>query len=78
MNVAHSLADFMFDVKCPPPPGGFKDSLPEAFGALDEKGEVFIIGYLGEWYVPIKPTIRTRIHNWLTAIGNRKVEHDQS
>lgn len=78
MNIAHTLVNVLFDVKNPPPPGGFIDDLPEAFGALDEKGEVFIIGYKGEWYTPIKPSIKTRIHNWLVAIGNRKEEERDS
>lgn len=49
----------------PPPAGGFINSLPEAFGAVDEHGEVFVIGYRGEWYKPMKPSLRVRLHNWL-------------
>ena len=55
----------------PPPPGGFVDSLPEAFGALDEHGEVFVIGYKGEWFVPVSPTLRVRIHNLIVNAINR-------
>jgi hypothetical protein len=72
MNITYSLADFFFESSSPPPPGGWLDDLPEAFGALDEKGEVFIIGYKGEWYVPVKPKPRVRIRNWLLRIGDRK------
>ncbi|AVO21368.1 hypothetical protein PBI_MEGABEAR_58 [Mycobacterium phage Megabear] len=53
---------------CPPPAGGFEDELPEAFGALDENGEVTVIGYRGEWFVPVKPTLRVRLRNWLVRL----------
>lgn len=62
----------------PPPPGGFIDNLPEAFGALDENGEVFVIGYKGEWFVPVQPSLRVRIHNLIINAYNRKVEHDDA
>ena len=34
-----------------------------------------IIGFRGEWYKPIKPTLRVRLHNWLISIGDR---HNQT
>lgn len=46
-----------------PPPGGWTDL--EAFGARDEHGNVFVIGYEGEWFWPIRPSLRVRLHNWL-------------
>jgi len=65
MNIASALADLV-SKPSPPPPGGFVDDLgPEPFGALDENGEVFVIGYKGEWYTKLKPTWRVRLHNWL-------------
>ena len=66
MKIAHRIADAIA-TPAPPPPGGFVDDLPEAFGALDEHGEVFIIGYKGEWFTPVKPTLRVRLHNWLVS-----------
>lgn len=70
MNIAHILARPL-SRHAPPPAGGWLDDLPEAFGALDANGNVFIIGYRGEWYEPVRLTIRTRIHNWLISIGNK-------
>ena len=68
MNIAHKLADAISPPP-PPPAGGWLNSLPEAFAALDAEGEVFVIGYLGEWYKPIKPSWRVRLHNWLIRIA---------
>lgn len=64
MKIAYRIADIVSS-PAPPPAGGFVDTLPEAFGALDEHGDVFVIGYKGEWFVPIKPSLRVRLHNWL-------------
>lgn len=52
------------------------DELPEAFGAKDEHGEVFVIGYQGEWYTVAKPSLLTRLHNWLIWHGNAKAVRD--
>lgn len=65
LRAADALSD-----PAPPPPGGFVDSLPEAFGARDEHGNIFVIGYKGEWYRPIKPSLRVRLHNWLVRRYN--------
>lgn len=73
MNIAWALARPL-SKPAPPPPGGWLNDLPEAFGALDENGNVFIIGYQGEWYEPIKPSLLTRLHNWLIGVGNRRVD----
>lgn len=70
MNVFYSLAHVVDARTTPPPAGGFRDSLPEAFAALDEHGEVTVIGYQGEWYFTRKPSLRVRLHNWLIAMGN--------
>jgi hypothetical protein len=67
-RTAFGLASLLSD-NAPPPPGGWLDSLPEAFGALDEHGDVFVIGYKGEWYTPVKLTLRARLHNRLIALG---------
>lgn len=66
MKLAHRIADIV-SPPGQPPAGGFLDDLPEAFGALDENGEVFVIGYKGEWFHPVKPSLRVRVHNWLVA-----------
>lgn len=71
MNIAHELARIVHGPYQPPAAGGWRNELPEAFGALDASGDVSVIGYLGEWYVPIKPTIRVRLHNWLINVGDR-------
>lgn len=68
MNIAYKLADII-SKPTPPPAGGFLNDLPEAFGVLDEHGEVYIIGYRGEWFAPIKPSFRVRLHNWLINVG---------
>lgn len=72
MNIAHALAKPLS--KPAPPPYGWRNDLPEAFAALDEHGDVVVIGYLGEWYKPIRPSLRTRLHNWLIRIGERNVD----
>lgn len=69
MNVAYALAE-MLSKPAPPPPGWLND-LPEAFAATDEDGNVTVIGYQGEWYAPIKPKLRVRLHNWLIRVGER-------
>jgi hypothetical protein len=70
-EIAYGLAE-VISKPSPPPPGGFVDSLPEAFGAVDGNGEVFVIGYKGEWYHVLKPSLRVRLHNWLINFGNRR------
>lgn len=67
-NAAYWLAD-RISRPDPPPPGGFRNSLPEAFAALGHAGSVIAIGYQGEWYTPLQPTLRVRLHNWLLRVG---------
>lgn len=67
-RLAFALADLVSKPEGPPP-GGFLNILPEAFGAVDACGDVFVIGYKGEWYTPLKPKFRVRLHNWLITIG---------
>lgn len=74
VNAAYWLAD-KISRRDPPPPGGFRNDLPEAFGALDGHGEVFVIGYCGEWYFPRKPSLLVRLHNWLIRVGERRCPH---
>lgn len=69
MTVAHRIAK-LISKPSPPPPGGWLDDLPEAFAALNERGEVFVIGYKGEWYHPLKPSPVVRFHNWLVRDRN--------
>jgi len=57
-----------------PPPHGWINELPEAFAAVDEQGEVTVIGYKGEWYFTRKPSLRVRLRNWL--IRRTEVEPD--
>ncbi|MBS69391.1 MAG: hypothetical protein CMK98_13795 [Pseudomonas sp.] len=66
MKVAHQLAELLYK-PAPDPPHGFLDDLPEAFGAVDERGEVYVIGYKGEWFVPVKTSLRVRLRNWLVS-----------
>lgn len=64
MKLKHRIIDILWPPGSPPR-GGFVDDLPEAFGALDEHGEVFIIGYKGEWFTIAKPSPWIRLHNWI-------------
>ena len=77
MRITKWCSDFLHQPS-PPPPGGFVDSLPGAFAGLDENGEVFIIGYQGEWYRPVKQSLRARVHNWFVSVYNRQLDgyHD--
>lgn len=75
MNIWWALARPL-SKPAPPPAGGFVDSLPEAFGTKDERGNVFVIGYLGEWYTVAKPSLLTRLHNWLIWRGDVKADAD--
>lgn len=59
-----------------PPPAQWVNEIPEAFGGADELGNVYIIGYRGEWYRPLKPSPRVRLHNWLVSIWNRRYAPD--
>jgi hypothetical protein len=53
----------------PGPAGGFLNDLGrEAFGALDENGDLYVIGYKGEWFHKTKPSIRVRFHDWLVNV----------
>lgn len=70
-QVCRKLAATLYKAD-PPPPGGFVNSLPEAFGARDADGEIFVIGYRGEWYFPLKPNLRTRVRNWLVSQENKR------
>lgn len=71
-GVAAALAD-KISKPAPPPPGGFRDELPEAFAALDSDGSVMVIGYQGEWYEPIRLSMRVRLHNWIVSQINASV-----
>jgi hypothetical protein len=68
MNIAYKLADVL-SKPCPPPVGGWRNDLPEAFAALNDDGTVMAIGYQGEWYEPIRLSLRVRLHNWLIRVG---------
>lgn len=70
MSIAFKIAE-LISAPSPPPKGGWLNDMPEAFGALNDRGEVVVIGYLGEWYVPVHPTLRVRLHNWLISLGER-------
>ena len=47
--------------------GGLIDIGPECFGLADGS----VISFRGENYVPQKPSLYVRLHNWLIAIRNR-------
>jgi hypothetical protein len=77
MKLSHRIADLICPPG-PPPPGGFANDLgPEVFGALDEQGGVYIIGYRGEWYSIAKPSLRVRLHNRYVRWLDRNREHDK-
>lgn len=48
--------------------GGLVDIGPECFGLADGS----ILCYRGENYVPQKPTLRVRLHNWWVGFLNRR------
>lgn len=77
MTITDKLIDVLAQPS-PPPPGGFRDDLPEAFAALNVDGSVMVIGYQGEWYEPIRLTPRTRLRNWLVSRYNRQSERDDA
>lgn len=47
--------------------GGIVDIGPECFGLADGS----VLSWRGENYVPQKPTLRVRLHNWRVKILNR-------
>jgi len=74
MAITDTLIKLLY--KPPPPPHGWLDELPEAFAAVDEQGNVAVIGYKGEWYFTRKPSLRVRLRNWL--IRRTEVEPDDN
>lgn len=75
MRIAKACSDLLHRASDnAPPAGGFVDFGSGAFGGVDEHGDVFIIGYQGEWYTIAKPSLRTRIHNWFVGIYNRQLD----
>lgn len=48
--------------------GGIVDIAPGCFGLADGS----LISWRGENYVPQKPTLRVRIHNWWVRRYNKK------
>lgn len=65
MTIAETLIKVLYTPA--PPPHDWITDLPEAFAAVDGQGDVTVIGYRGEWYVPIKPSLRVRLRNWLIS-----------
>lgn len=63
MAITNTLIKVLY--KQPPPPAGWINGLLEAFAAVDDQGNVTAIGYKGQWYTPIKPSLRVRLRNWL-------------
>lgn len=74
MQVANWFSELLYHQ--PDNPASWLNDLPEAFGAVDEHGEVFIIGYKGEWYEPVRPSLRTRLRNVFVGYYNRKIGGD--
>jgi hypothetical protein len=74
VSIALKLAEVLS--KPAPAPRNFYDLGPEAFGCNwpDDFPEIHgvpeIIGFRGEWYTPVKPSLRVRLHNWLIRIGS--------
>jgi|688.fasta_scaffold1337459_2 hypothetical protein len=66
-RIANAAWKFAQPKPAPPPPGGFCDDLPEAFAALNSDGSVMVIGYQGEWYEPIRLSLRVRLNNWIVG-----------
>lgn len=75
MTIA-DIADKLIEVlyRPTPAPAGWLNELPEAFAAVDDVGNVEVIGYKGEWYFTRKPSLRVRLRNWL--IRRTEVEPD--
>ena len=46
----------------------FVDIGPGCFGTSDRK----IVSWEGENYVPQRPSLRVRLHNWLIRVGSRE------
>jgi hypothetical protein len=63
MTITDTLIEVLY--KRTPPPAGWLNELPEAFAAVDDQGNVTAIGYKGEWYMPVKPSLRVQLRNWL-------------
>jgi hypothetical protein len=49
--------------------GGYVDIGPECFGLADGS----VICWRGENYTPMRMGLRVRLHNWLVAVGNRRI-----
>lgn len=47
----------------------------EAFWVRERSGLMHIC-YQGEWFTPTRPTLRTRLRNWLVSIENAHREKD--
>lgn len=75
MRLTKALADLLY---VPPTPvvGGWRwsENLEGALVALDKDGSVAVIGYEGEWFFPVKPSIRVRIRNRLVSAYNRQLK----
>lgn len=53
--------------------GGIVDIAPGCFALKDGS----VLSWRGENYVPQKPTLRVRLHNWRVARANRKFDADR-
>lgn len=68
MNIAYRLARIL----CPtrPPKYHFGDFIDIARGCFATRDRA-IICWEGENYVPMKTSLRVRMHNWLIRVGDR-------
>lgn len=69
MHIAHRVAGAL----CPtrPPRYGFGDYVDIGTGCFGTTDRKFIC-WEGESYIPQKPSLRVRLHNWLISVGNRQ------
>lgn len=61
--------DVLYEKK--PGPAEFTDLGLECFAATEPDGTVHIC-WRGVWYSETRLTLKTRLHNWLVAIHNRR------
>ena len=66
MNVYYRLASLVAKPSIPGPICDYPDVDPSAFGLVDGS----IINIRGVNYVPQRPSLRVRLHNWLIDLGD--------
>lgn len=68
LNIWYRLAELLYKTDRPAPPLGDYVSIgKECFGLADGS----VLCWRGENYVPMKSSLRVRLHNWLIKVGSR-------